>query len=256
MKTKIYLLILFYIMLMNSTCDLPHHPGPMPKEIIDLKFEPGLNVFGIIRLNENNPESFVYLHEALKTKDFYKYEDSNIYDASVIISDEDSVYNFHIQNEIDSIRYINQNFIPKEREIYYLEIDATTENGDLHLYAEAQVPTIPAIKNLEIKENQTLVQLITTDDAFYYELILFFENEEIKQPLLINENNNKEIIFHYSDKYGKPLLLGIAAYDKNLAKYLNASTGIIPQTYQEPISTVENGYGCFGAISLNTFDIE
>ncbi len=247
-----------FLITLISSCELPHQPGPMPKEIIDLNFEPGFNILGVVRLNGNNPESFVFLDEALKTEDYYKYENRyEITNASVIISDNDSLYHFNIYDEIDSTRYINQNFIPKENKTYYLEISATGTYGDLHLTAETIVPTIPSLnKNSIILKNDNIsFDLFTTDNAFRYDIVLFFQNEEIRESILINESSTQNIEINFSKQLGEPVYIGIAAYDKNLTQYLNATSSIIPQTYHEDISTVDEGYGCFGAISLNSIKL-
>ena len=109
--------------------------------------------------------------------------------------------------------------------------------------------------SIVLENDEITFDVFTTEDAFRYDVVLFFENEDIQQSVFINKNGQRNIKFNFSDKLGMPLYIGIAAYDKNLTEYLNATSSIIPQTYQEDISTVSEGYGCFGAISIEAFNI-
>lgn len=246
-------------MVVMSSCELPHQPGPMPKDIIDLKLDAGLNILGIIRLNGNNPESFIYVEEALKTKDYYGNDPAKtLSDVLVFVSDNDSLYNFNIYDEIDTTRYLNPSFIPKEKETYNLEINATGKYGDVHLTAKTVVPSIPTLdtNSISLLQKTMTFDIFTTDDAFRYDVVLFFEQVDLRQSIFVNENGTQNIEFKYSEDLDEPLFIGIAAYDENLTEYLNATSSIIPQTYQEDISTVEQGYGCFGAISIQSFEIK
>ncbi|MBN2281593.1 MAG: hypothetical protein JXQ65_13510 [Candidatus Marinimicrobia bacterium] len=258
MKTQRNFILILMLTFLFS-CELPHQPGPMPKEILDLNFEPGLNILGIVRLNGYQAESFIYIEEVLKTKDYYAEENEfYITGASVKIQNsKDSLFTFEIYDEIDSMRYTNPTFIPEERETYYLNVEAETENGELHVTAKTTMPAIPSLdKNtIILRDDRILLDLITTEDAFRYDIVLFFAEEDIRRTLYSSGPGVQTIEMKYSKAFGKPVLLGIAAYDRNLTDYLNASSSIIPQTYQEDISTVEGGYGCFGAISIQTFDL-
>jgi hypothetical protein len=42
----------------------------------------------------------------------------------------------------------------------------------------------------------------------------------------------------------------IYAYDLKLSEYMTYNVGIKPNTYRSNYSTVENGYGCFGSITV------
>ena len=66
-------------------CDLPHQPGPMPKEIIDLDFEAGFNVFGVLRADDDTSSSFVHVQRAVTTEEMYSEADLYIDDATVQI---------------------------------------------------------------------------------------------------------------------------------------------------------------------------
>ena len=44
--------------------------------------------------------------------------------------------------------------------------------------------------------------------------------------------------------------LTIYAFDLNLSEYLTVNLSIKPNIYQKDFSTVENGFGCFGAMNI------
>ena len=264
-KIKIisFYLSLIFLNFLSSSCDLPHMPGPQPINILDVDFEPGLNILGILRLNENNPESFIYIEELVKTKIYQESENfPTVKNAKVTIrgTSDTTQFNFTINESIDSIRYLNDNFIPIEGETYHLDIEATTENGTLSLSAKTTIPTKPSINesSIDIQNTSCTFNLATSDDTYQYDIYLFFEEDEyeFKQSYHINENGVITIEFNYPVSFGTPKIIEIVGYDENLQKYLNASSGIIPQTYQESISTVEDGYGCFGALSFMKLEID
>ena len=84
----------------------PFDPGLMPSELIDVDFKPGLNILEILKLCNSRQESFFYIEEVLKTKDFYELEELPLVkSAEVIIKDSfKSLCIFKIQNKIDLIR--------------------------------------------------------------------------------------------------------------------------------------------------------
>ena len=54
-----------------SGCDLPHQPGPMPSEIVETEFEPGLNILGVLRADDQAGTSFINVNRALTTEEIY-----------------------------------------------------------------------------------------------------------------------------------------------------------------------------------------
>ncbi len=259
MKLKPIPLIMSIILCLMS-CELPNQPGPMPKEIIDLDFEPGLNILGVLRKEADKTQSFIYIEEALKTKDYYQYETVPIVSsAEVFVFDSrDSTFQFKIMESIDTSRYTNLNFVPKELESYSLNISAATKNGDLAIYAEAKVPETPMVDTttIDIDDKYITFDLLTSASSFRYDCILIFSEDYITQTIQINESAVRSILLPIPDDYGRVQQVKIVAYDENLTKYLGASSTIIPQTYQESISTVNGGYGCFGAISIKSISMK
>ena len=52
------------IVFMGTACDLWHEPGPMPSTIIETEFEPGLNIFGVLRQDGEPGSSYIYIERA------------------------------------------------------------------------------------------------------------------------------------------------------------------------------------------------
>ena len=59
-----------------QSCDLPWQPGPMPDAIIETEFVPGLNILGIVRLEDTTASSFVYIERAYASNEYETWVDS------------------------------------------------------------------------------------------------------------------------------------------------------------------------------------
>jgi hypothetical protein len=95
--------------------------------------------------------------------------------------------------------------------------------------------------------------LRTTADTYLYDVYLLCENGQ-----LVNRFSNdgaivKELQFKLNNNLDAPLAIQVYGYDENMATILNATSSIIPQSFLETLSTVEGGYGCFGAVSVLTY---
>jgi len=209
MKKSIFLVILTIVMmfLWIGSCDLPHRPGPMPEDIIDTEFEPGLNVFGILRADNSPGTSFIHVERAVTTEEMYENEEI-LFITSAIVQITDTITSQMTifspsPDTIEKGYYFNSTFSPHPGHHYKLEIAA----GDLPvLKGETTIPMKPAI---------------------------------VPQSLSISD---KKVRFD--------LAIKIIGYDKNLTEYLNSSPSFLPQAFHETVRTVEDGYGCFGSLSV------
>lgn len=255
---KYRLLIISIISSLFFACDLPNQPGPMPNDIIETEFTPGLNILGIL-YNSDTTESFIYIEEALPTDTYYENMDSNIVtNAEIIIWGEKDTtkYKFIIQPDVDSCRYINKNFIPISGEKYYLKISARTDQGNLSVAATTIVPTLPEITSDSVKISDEVlnINIKSNDDIVRYDFYLFSEENLLAEKIIYSDFNCVQ--FNLEEFDTLPTRIEILTFDKNLTTYLQTSNTLFPQNYQENISTVEEGYGCFGAISKKNIHLE
>ena len=251
-------LIPFALSFIFPACDLPNEPGPMPTDIIDTEFEPGLNILGVLRLDDTIGTSFLRFERA------YQIEETDIeqgeHFSPVVSNAEVSVQGtvdtttYVFSFEEDSVRgdiYVHHDFNPMEGEQYFLTI---TSEGLSELTASTIVPVRPSIDStsLEISDRDLSFDLLTTGDTDLYDIYLFLTDGALHQRVVNRNEERISITFNFSSDRGQPVLLEIYGYDTNLSEYLLASIIIKPQTYQETVTTVSGGYGCFGSVSKKT----
>lgn len=240
-------------------CDLPTQPGPMPQDIINTEFQPGLNILGVIRVADKDSESFVYVEEALPTRNYYDSIDSLcIRNADVKIQEhEDStMHTFTIDSETDSTKYTNSSFQPVPGQSYQLFVTANTKQGELSTQSSTNVPGLPdiSLESLEITKNLVSIHIDSLKNIHRYDFMLYSNSTVIGEKVIYNQLT-AEVKFSIDPKNEAPTKLVIVAYDKNLAKFLQASTGLFPQVYRETLSTISGGYGCFGSVCIKNIQI-
>ncbi len=241
-----------------QSCDLPWQPGPMPDAIIETEFVPGLNILGVVRLEDTTASSFVYVERAYATDEYEIWVDTLpiVKNANVRISgtSDTTGYIFHYYGEQSNHKYINPDFRPVACETYQLTITAP---GLPDLFASTKVPHVSEIDSgsVVITDGGVNFNLRTTSDAGMYDVYLMCENGQLVNRFANNGAIVQELQFKLSNNLGAPLVIQVFGYDENLTTILNATSSIIPQSFLETISTVEGGYGSFGSVSVLTYVI-
>lgn len=249
--------MLFMAILLGwQSCDLPWQPGPAPNPIIETEFVPGMNILGIIRLEDTTANSFVYIERAYAADEYEDWSDTLpiIKDARVHISgtSDTTSYIFEYYDILNDHKYVSPDFRPIAGETYHLKITAP---GLPDLTASASVPHLPEIdtNSVQVSADEVSFSLRTTADAYLYDVYLFCENGELVERFPNDRITNKELRFKLSNSYGNILAIRIFSYDENMASISDATSSIIPQSFLETISTVAGGYGCFGAVSVLSY---
>jgi len=242
---------------MLETCDLPTDPGPMPKNLINVTFEPGLNVFGVLRADGDSGSSFIHVEKALTSEQMY--EEADIFDTTATVQITDSltgdVFLFKaIGDTTYRGYYFNDEFIPESGRHYSLEIRSETLPT---LTAVTTVPVRPELisNTLTITKNQAAFQLQAAVGVYQYNCYLFFGEDYLEKQVSNSGAGIKTITIDIADKNSSPTGLVIIGYDRNLTAYLNSSPSFIPQTFHEMVNTVENGYGCFGSLAVTVIGL-
>jgi len=255
MKHKINIIfwLLILVLLSINTCDLPTQPGPMPQNLIDLKFEPGLNIFGVLRADSIAGSSFFHVERAVKTKEMYEGGDLADTTATVQLTDTLTNATFWFNPATDTAYdgyYYNSNFMPQPEHHYHLEIKSASLPT---LQAETTVPRKPAIVlgSLAITSQRVSFELQLSGDTYQYNVYLNLGNYSIEKQFSNNRDGTSVIEFEIPNGQ-QPTGLTIIGYDQNLTTYLNSLPSFIPQTFHEMVITVENGYGCFGSLAVTT----
>jgi hypothetical protein len=248
------------LLLLVSACDLPHQPGPMPTDIVEVEFEPGLNIMGVLRADEQPGSSFININRVLTTEEIYSDSIENFspeVDYVEVMSLSDSMTYFLSRSNADSLEwldYTNDVFQVNAGETYGLEISAP---GFPTLTGQTRVPEKPqvAANSLVITSEAISFQIQHHASAYEYKLYLFFDAsilEKVVHPI------NGELIYMdwtFSADRGTPRTLLLTALDENLTRYGNSPISFIPNTYHPDGSTVSGGYGCFGSVAVAIVDL-
>ena len=248
---KLWVAVLILLVAFWSGCDLPWEPGPMPTKLIDTEFEKGLNVFGLLRDDGILGSSFIRVERAIEVDEFNDTMSVDIRSADVTIMHNASSAAYSFQFEEDTSRgnlFFNPYFTPAEGETYTLTVKAESFPT---IFASATIPQRPGIKNSSFSEKSFNFDLIMTEDTGMYEVYLFLEGGGSLYEKVINDGNQKKkLSLKIPDSYGSPYLLNIYGYDPKLTEYTNAAVTLRWNTYQETVTTVEGGYGAFGAVTV------
>lgn len=256
------LLIPYTLYLLISACDLPTDPGPMPTDIIDTDFKPGLNILGVLRLDGITGTSFIrveraYHIEETDTMEWDAYFSPVVSNAEVIVQGATNKISYIFSFVDDSIRgdiYTNDNFSPLEGEQYSLTINSPELP---ELTATTSIPVKPSIDSttLVVSDHSVSFDLLSTTDTDIYDVFLVFPNDTLHQRIVNNNDERISTHFSFSSVLGQAMWVEIYGFDANLAEYLTFTITIKPQIYQETVTTVTGGYGCFGAVSKTTIHL-
>lgn len=248
-KSRVGVLIL--LVTIWTGCDLPWEPGPMPTKLIETEFEKGLNVFGLLRDDGISGSSFIRVESAIEVDEFNDTMSVGIRSADVTIMHNASSATYSFQFEEDTTRgnlFFNSYFTPTEGETYTLTVKAESFPT---IFASATIPQRPGIQNSSFSEKSYNFDLIMTEDTGMYEVYLFLKGGGAIYEKVINDGNQKKkLSLKIPDGYGLPYLLNIYGYDPQLTEYTNAAVTLRWNTYQETVTTVEGGYGTFGAVTV------
>ena len=241
------------------TCDLPHQPGPMPTDIVETEFEPGLNIMGVLRADDQAGTSFININRALTTEEIYSDSIENfspqITYAKVRSVDSAAEYQFvRSEDTSDWGSYFDTTLSVGAGEAYDLEIIAS---GFPTLTGHTIIPDKPQLvaNSLLIDSDKVSFQIQHHASAFEYKLYLFFAASVSEKVVKPSNGNIIEVDWNFSISNGSPLYLGLTALDENLTRYGNCPISFIPNTYHPDGSTVSGGYGCFGSVSIAVIDL-
>ena len=244
---------IFIVVLIGTACDLPYEPGPQPSTIIETDFEPGLNILGVLRLDDSTGTSFIHIEQACRTEEIYDEDFPLIIeDAETVVRGATDTTTYPFVFEADTLRpytYTHPGFIPTAGEQYALTITHSTLDT---LTATTVVPVKPYIDptTLTISENTLSFDLLTTTDTYLYDIYLISPSDSLHYRFANQGEGLLPVAFNPTVGPGQTMTIHIYGYDANLAEYLTAVTTIKYQTYMETVTTVTGGYGVFGSVSV------
>lgn len=215
----------------------------------------GLNVYGILKAGPTLDTSNHYF-EVQQLVDLMDWSEGiEIHDADITLDRIDHLGNTTVYNPAhigDALyRDINIDVAPGDRWLFHCSKDSFV------VQAECVVPNIPVVNDLTVFENQiTLVIEQDSSASMYWVYVLDGENYKLEQKLASSANTQFEIQVDWAiDK--ETAIVFIVAYDENLREYQTTSnTFFKPNAFRPSFTTVEGGYGTFGAVSSSMILLE
>jgi hypothetical protein len=243
------------LLIVNCSSLNPVTPGPQPHYLEDVKHDPMLNVFGILRPDSLGfvPLSYVHLE--------FSFPTDNIPDSIIIPDAQVKIFKVDGTRTVDSCyfdytdlglfptqEYRHASFFP-QKGTYRL---ICQKEGFPVLSAETTVPNVPVIQEETIQRqgNSFSFQIMRDEQAGLYEVVLEGRNRLIKDRFLRPNSGDVPISLSLDGVPKEVFQLTIYAFDLNLSEYLTYNLSIKPDIYQKDFSTVQNGFGCFGAMNI------
>ena len=224
----------------------------MQPDMEDSPFEPGLNVYGVVKCGADF-DSVNYYFEVQRMLDMLDWsagmevDDAKIHlhriTAQGVEFDYDLSYYDDSTYRNDSIKTLSG-----DRWTYRCAEDT------FEVTSSCMVPNLPVIQNAQLTDNRVSFEVKADTSAYLY-LVYVFQGENIhteyKTPSI---NGNTEFLtdleWEVSDE---PIFVYVCAYDENLRKYQTTSnTFFKPNAFRPSFSTVDGGYGTFGAIAIQS----
>lgn len=244
-----------FLIIMNCTSLNPVSPGPQPHYLEDVKHEPKLNVFGILRPDsiEGLPLSYVHLE--------FSFATDNIPDSSIIAESQVKIIKMEGATAVDSAvfvytdlrvfptrEYRHASFFPQEGTYRLI----CRKEGFPVLSAETTVPSVPVILEATVQRqgNSLSFQIMRDEQVGLYKVVLQGSDWLITDRFLRPKSGNVPISLPLDGIPSGSCQLTIYAFDLNLSEYLTVNLSIKPNIYQKDFSTVQNGFGCLGATNI------
>ncbi|MDA3879875.1 MAG: hypothetical protein PF436_05750 [Prolixibacteraceae bacterium] len=250
---RFYILMLLLVILFAGCLKVgEYYTGlHMQPDMDGVKFEPGLNIFGVVKCG-SSLDSANHYFEVQKILNLNKSDDTTIqiFDAEINLHRQattDTQFSYLPQLAADSL-YIDRQIevTPGDQWIF------TCTHDSFYVSATCVVPQQPQLQSeVQLNEHSLSLSLLPDSTAFLYQIYVI-------------ENGNFDIM-QYVPTPGKPVGIEfplswqpstgngqvyIFAYDKNFRVYNTTSnTFFKPNTYRPSFSTVNGGYGVFGAVS-------
>ena len=262
-RSAIHMIICFLIVLffpgVFTSCDLPHQPGPMPTEIVETEFEPGLNILGVLRADDQAGTSFININRALTTEEIYSeiIENFSPQVDFIKVRSHRTGTEYVFQSPEDTSdwgSYRDSTLLALPGDVYDLEIQAP---GFPTLTGTTQIPHQPQLvpNSISVEPGKTVFKIQHLVTTYEYKLYLIFSEAVLEKVVKPSTGTVIDVDWRFNQNLGSPLLLMLTSLDENLTRYGNSPISFIPNTYHQDGSTVEGGYGCFGSVAVTLIDL-
>jgi hypothetical protein len=231
--------------------------GPQPSYIDKHEHNPMLNVFAVLRPDSINGKSlsFVHLEESVSATSFP--DSLLVTDAEVklfmydhlLVNDSIELDYTDFNSTFNTSEYRNINFYPIPGQTYGISCIRT---GYPKLASQTTVPLIPEIKEdtIWMGSKEITFTILRDSLAALYDIYYFKGSNGYNQRIRPPGSGDIFVKLDVEPDITSESYLIIYAYDLKLSEYLTYNVSIKPNTYRSNYSTVENGYGCFGSMTV------
>jgi len=253
------LFIIVFVTAQFTACENPVTGyGPQPSFLENQQHQPHLNIFGVLRPEQQNglPQSFVHLEQIISVTAPYP-------DSSTISDAEVKIFHYQEKENIETVElkytdfntrfpkkeYRAANFYPHAGHTYKI---SCRRAGFPELTGQTTLPAVPQIlePSLKIKANEITFTILRDSQVALYDIYLLSGSLEYAQRVMRPEKGNIQVTLACPQRLSAIGKLIIYAYDLNLSEYNTYNLTIKLNTYKTAYSTVENGYGCFGSLNI------
>lgn len=222
----------------------------------DSPFEPGLNVFGVMKCGTNF-DSVNYHFEVQNLLELQDWSEGfDVTDAQIQLkrmSPNGDTFTYDLIYDVIS-GYGNSNIETKPGDRWEYQCVKDT----FKVTASCLVPNLPVITNASVEGNAIKFTVEADTSAFIY-LAYVLHGENILTEYKIPQvgSTTEWSIQTTWEISSEPVLLYVCAYDQNLREYQTTSnTFFKPNAFRPAFSTVDGGYGTFGAIAISRVSIQ
>lgn len=249
------LMLLLVFMLFNSCLKIgEYYIGlHLQPDMENSKFEPGLNVFGIIKSGPdfdtiNHRFEVHRLLDMLNWESGFEVNDANIQLVRKANNGDEFIYHL---NSYNNGLYYSPNIVAVPGDIweYSCVYDTFTVN------ATCTIPNEPLVDQSSVMiDGNSLSFNILADSSAYIYSVYVIQNQNADLVQLIPEHGRQTLVIIEPDwkLLESEILIYIFAFDKNMRQYYTTSnTFFKPNAYRPLYTAVNGGYGVFGAASSN-----
>lgn len=260
-KITLYIILLVLIMV-NFGCEeaTDYYLGfNQQPELTEDTFEEGMNIFGLLRADfrADYNKSFVYIQEVYRVLDNDDFElitdvDVKIYEIenSIVVDSfefplvpPDSLFN-------DTIYRSLEDFQPIPGNTYRL---VCVHNRLPIAIGEASFPAPPEVVEGTLIQLGHSISFSLAPDPLIKLVDVYFNSPDgggILNRYVTNDSAATNVFVELPAGLSEPII-NIFGYDLNLANYYaNSNTSLNFNKYRTTISTLESGFGVFGALNF------
>lgn len=258
MKNFQYIFVSVLVLVFFSACQktLEIYIGlPLQPKNINAIYEPGLNVFGILKAGETLDTINHYFEVQTVPEIFDTTSNLNIFDAQITLTQNRDALNSYNLFHIGEGRYFHYGIDPKPGDIW--EYHCVYDTFDIT--STSIVPNMPFIIPESLKQRSSNISFLIKYDstAFMYDVYYVDQFSYALQRIVpeAERDNNVSLDINTSKK-SEFNLLYVIAYDKNYEEYVTTSNIFFkPNAYRPRFTTVNNGFGCFGSLTSLKLDL-